>query len=145
MVAGGAGIDKKAGGEQVLRHQEERDDDRTRRARDDSRQPSDDRLAKQVAFLQRSIGNAATARLLTSPRTAPARAPGVLAVQRLREGEVDATASDEDMQTLGYKAITSAVGDKPITYKNVQLQPNGALVHRIATEQRAVRQRGVAD
>lgn len=78
----------------------------------------------QVAFLQRSIGNAATARLLASPRTAPAQAPGVLAVQRLQG---DATGTDEDMETLGYDAITKAVGDKPITYKNVQLQPNGAL------------------
>src|SRR5687768_17864679 len=79
----------------------------------------------QVALLQRSIGNAATARLLDSARTAPARAPG-LAVQRLHEGE-DATGTDEDMETLGYDAITAAVGDKRLKYKNVELQPNGAL------------------
>lgn len=80
----------------------------------------------QVAFLQRSIGNAATARLLTSPRTAPAQAPG-LAVQRQDEDQDNATGTDEDMETLGYDAITSAVGDKRLKYKNVEVQPNGAL------------------
>jgi hypothetical protein len=95
--------------------------DRTRRACDDSQQrvAGQAPLPTQVAFLQRSIGNAATARLLASART------GSLAVQR--NGDGNATGTKEDIATLGYKAITDAVGQNRLKYKNIEVQPNGAL------------------
>jgi hypothetical protein len=46
-------------------------------------------------------------------------------VQRLIDG--DAGTTEADMAKLGYEAITSTVDQDRLTYKNVEIQPNGAL------------------
>lgn len=73
--------------------------------------------AADIVSLQRSIGNAATARLLVRSGTQP--------VQRMRDD--DATGTAADMATLGYHAISKVIDQKRLTYKNIAVQPNGAL------------------